>query len=282
MDVNREVIEEFRANAGRVSTAYGGMFKDADLLLLTATGARSGKPHTTPAAYAEDAGRLIIFATNSGQPMAPAWLHNVRHNPAVVVEVGAVKYDAVATEMTGTERDRLYTDQAARVPAFAAYQENTSRVIQVVALTPARVGAATAQLQEIHAGLRKLLNDTLTAVDAYVAGAADVPEPVKTLQQHCLTFCGALQAHHSREDGLFPTLATDFPELKPALDRLSREHGAVSALNEELTTTLKRLTTAPTRELAEEVRADLTRLAADLEAHYSYEEAHLGPALDAA
>lgn len=282
MDVNHEVIEEFRANAGRVTSAYGGMFKDADLLLITTTGARSGKTHTTPAAYAEDAGRLIIFATNSGLPTAPAWLHNVRHNPAVVVEAGGNKYDAIATEITGAERDRLYADQAARIPAFATYRENTARVIQVVALTPARVGAATAQLKEIHAGLREQLNDTLAAVDAYLAGAGDVPEPMKTLQQHCLTFCGALHAHHSREDGVFPRLAADFPELKPALDQLTREHTIVAALNEELTATLERLTNAPTRELANELRADLTKLAADLEAHYTYEEAHLGPALDAA
>jgi deazaflavin-dependent oxidoreductase (nitroreductase family) len=144
VDPNREIVEEFRANAGRVTTALGGMFRDARLLLLTTTGACSGRPHTTPAAYAEDAGRLIIFASNAGRPQTPAWLHNLRANPTVTVEVGDIRYDAIATEITGAERDRLYDEQAARDPAFATYQQNTSRVIQVVALTPARVGAATA------------------------------------------------------------------------------------------------------------------------------------------
>jgi len=282
VDPNREVIDEFRANTGRVTAALGGMFKDAKLLLLTTTGARSGRPSTTPTAYAEDAGRLIIFATNAGRPQSPDWLHNLRANPTVTVEIGDTRYDAIATEITGAERDRLYDEQATRDPAFAAYQQNTSRVIQVVALTPARVGAATAQLKEIHAGLRKQLADTLTAVDASLAGDGELPESTSELQRHCLSFCGALHAHHTREDGVFPQLAADFPELKPALDRLTREHEAVAALNTRLTETLDQLTTAPSREVAVRLRDDLHHLAAELEAHYTYEEAHLGPALDAA
>jgi deazaflavin-dependent oxidoreductase (nitroreductase family) len=282
VDHHREVVEEFRANAGRVTQALGGMLKDAKLLLLTTTGARSGRPHTTPTVYAEDAGRLIVFASNAGRPQSPAWLHNLRKNPTVTVEVGDLRYDAVATEITGPERDRLYAEQAARDPAFATYQQTTSRVIQVVALTPARVGAATAQLKEIHAGLRQQLADTLAAVDAYLAGDGEAPQPTNELQRHCLSFCGALHAHHSREDGVFPRLAADFPELKPALDRLTREHETVAALNEQLTETLDELTKAPSREVALLLRDELQRLAEELEAHYTYEEAHLGPALDAA
>jgi deazaflavin-dependent oxidoreductase (nitroreductase family) len=282
MDPNGEIIDEFRAHAGRVTEALGGMFKDAKLLLLTTTGARSGRSHTTPTAYAEDAGRLLVFATNAGRPPSPAWLHNLRANPAVTVEVGELRYDAIATEITGAERDRLYDEQAARDPAFAAYQQNTPRVIQVVALTPARAGAATAQLREIHAGLRKQLNDTLAAVDAYLAGDGELPESSSDLQRHCLSFCSTLHAHHTREDGVFPSLAATFPELKPALDRLAREHEAVAALNTQLIETLDQLTTAPSREVAVLLRNDLQRLAEDLEAHYTYEEAHLGPALDAA
>jgi deazaflavin-dependent oxidoreductase (nitroreductase family) len=282
MDPNREVIDEFRGNSGRVPAAFGGMFKDANLLLLTTTGARSGRPSTTPTAFAEDAGRLIIFATNAGRPQSPAWLHNLRANPTVTVEIGDTSYDALATEITGAERDRLYHEQATREPAFAAYQQNTSRVIQVVALTPARVGAATAQLKEIHAGLRQQLDDTLTAVDTYLAGNGQLPESAGELQRHCLSFCGALHAHHARENSVFPRLAADFPELKPALDLLAHEHEAVAALNVQITETLDLLTTAPSREVAVQLRDDLHRLAGDLDEHYAYEEAHLGPALDAA
>jgi deazaflavin-dependent oxidoreductase (nitroreductase family) len=282
VDPNREVIDEFRANSGQVTTALGGMFKDAKLLLLTTTGARSGRPSTNPTAYAEDAGRLIIFASNAGRPQSPAWLHNLRANPAVTVEIGDTRYDAIATEITGAERDRLYAEQAARDPAFAVYQQNTARKIQVVALTPARISAAAAHLKEIHAGLRKQLNDTLAAIDAYLAGNGELPESTNDLRRHCLSFCSALHAHHTREDGAFPTLAANFPELKPTLDRLTREHETVASLNTQLTETLDRLTTAPSPEVAVRLREDIHRLSQDLEAHYTYEEAHLGPALDAA
>ncbi|MGW6281835.1 nitroreductase/quinone reductase family protein [Kribbella sp. NPDC055071] len=280
MDANREVVEEFRTNAGRVTEAFGGAFKDADLILLTTVGARSGRAHTNPTVYARDSGRLIVFASNAGSPTTPAWLHNLRANPAVTVEIGTTRYDAVAEELTGAERDRLYAEQAERDPAFAIYQQNTSRLIQVVALTPARVGAATAQLKEVHAGLRDQLTVTLAAVDAYLDGSAPAPAQLTTLHQHCLSFCSSLQAHHAREDGVFPRLAADFPELKPALDRLAREHTAVAALNQELTATLEQLVADPAQ--AQYLRAALTQLAQDLETHYAYEEVHLGPALDAA
>ncbi|MFI5696090.1 nitroreductase/quinone reductase family protein [Kribbella sp. NPDC051586] len=249
------------------------------LLQLTTTGARSGVPRTVTVAYAEDAGRLLVFASNAGRPRSPAWLHNLRTNPLVTVEVDGTRYDEIAEEITGIERDRLYGRQAERDPAFAAYQASTSRVIQVVALTPAGVGAATAQLKEIHAGLREQLSTTLAAVDAYLSGSGPAPVQLKTLHQHCLSFCGSLHAHHSREDGVFPRLAADFPELKPALDRLTQEHAAVAALNKELTATLDQLIANPAH--AHELRATLAQLTTDLEAHYAYEEAHLGPALDA-
>ena len=244
-DFNSEIIKEFRANEGRV----GGMFEGAPLLLLTTTGARSGRPHTNPAVYAEDAGRLLIFASNNGQPTTPAWLHNLRANPAVTVERGTTRFAAVATEITGPERDRLYAEQSDRDPAFKAYQAATTRTIQVVALVPARVGAATAQLREIHAGLRRQLADLRTAVDAYIDGTGDRPTidgdhpiPVADLRAHCLSFCDALHAHHAREDTVLPRLAEQFPDLAPALNRLQQEHLQVAALNTELTTLVSELT----------------------------------------
>ena len=252
------------------------------VLYLTTTGARSGVPRTVTVAYAEDRGRLLIFASNAGRPQAPAWLHNLRANPNVTVEVDGSRYDAIAQEITGAERDRLYAEQCDRDPAFATYQENTSRVIAVVTLTPTRVGAATAQLKEIHNGLREQLYATLAAVDAYLNGSGPAPTQVKTLHQHCLSFCGSLHAHHSREDGVFPRLATDFPELKPALDRLARDHATVAELNQQLVSTVEQLAAAPTHDQADHLRATLTHLASDLEAHYTYEETHLAPALDAA
>ena len=127
---NQAIIEEFRANGGKV----GGQFEGAPMLLLTTTGAKTGRRLTSPVVYARDGDRLLIFASNAGVPTHPAWYHNLVANPTVTVEVGAETFEARATVVTGEERDRLYAEQAKRMPGFATYQQNTTRVIPVVAL----------------------------------------------------------------------------------------------------------------------------------------------------
>jgi deazaflavin-dependent oxidoreductase (nitroreductase family) len=129
-DWNSGIIEEFRANGGKV----GGPFEGAPLLLLTTTGAKSGKKHTTPVMYLEDGDRVLVFASKAGAPSNPAWYHNLRANPEATVEVGTDTYRVAAEVLEGEERDRLYAKQAAAYPGFAEYQEKTDRVIPVVAL----------------------------------------------------------------------------------------------------------------------------------------------------
>ena len=129
-DWNRQVIEEFRANGGKV----GGMWEGRPLLLLTTTGARSGKRHTTPTMYLPDGDRLLVFASKGGAPTNPDWYHNLLAHPEVTVEVGSETYKATATPLTGEERDRLYARQAELYPQFADYQKKTTRKIPVVAL----------------------------------------------------------------------------------------------------------------------------------------------------
>ena len=123
---NRALIEEFRANGGRLS----GRFANSSLLLLTTTGAKSGQPRTVPLGYVRDGDRLIILAANAGAPAHPDWYHNLRANPLVTVELDAERFQAQASVADGTERDRL----AALIPYFAAQQEKTSRIIPVVIL----------------------------------------------------------------------------------------------------------------------------------------------------
>jgi deazaflavin-dependent oxidoreductase (nitroreductase family) len=134
-DWNKKVIEEFRANDGKLS----GQFDGAPVLLLTTTGARSGNRHTTPMMFLEDDGGLYVFASKAGAPTHPDWYHNLVANPTVTVEVGAETFDAAATPVHGDKRDRVYTEQAARYPGFAEYAEKTTRVIPVVELV--RTGA---------------------------------------------------------------------------------------------------------------------------------------------
>ena len=128
---NAQIIEEFRANEGKV----GGHFEGRTLLLLTTTGAKTGRTHTTPAIYLEDGGRYIVFASNGGAPHNPGWYHNVRANPDVLVEVGTESFPARAAVLEAPERNELFRRQADRDPSFDGYQARMDRMMPVVALT---------------------------------------------------------------------------------------------------------------------------------------------------
>jgi deazaflavin-dependent oxidoreductase (nitroreductase family) len=132
-DFNGKIIEEFRSNGGRV----GGMFEGNPLLLLHHRGARSGTARINPLAYATDAGRYVIFASKGGSPENPAWYHNLIANPHTTIEVGSDEIEVDASEAAGEERDRLFSEQAERIPQFGEYEQQTGgRVIPVVLLTP--------------------------------------------------------------------------------------------------------------------------------------------------
>jgi deazaflavin-dependent oxidoreductase (nitroreductase family) len=131
-DFNTRIIEEFRANAGRV----GGPFEGTTLLLLHTDGARSGTHHTTPVVYLQDGGRYVIVASKAGAPRHPGWYHNLKAHPDLHVEVGDRTIDVTAEELSGDERQRLYDTIVELMPQFGEYQANTSRVIPIIALTP--------------------------------------------------------------------------------------------------------------------------------------------------
>lgn len=130
-DRNRAVIDEFRANAGRVTIHPAG----DHLVLLTTVGAKSGRPHTTPLAYHRDGDRIIVVASKGGAPDNPAWYHNLRKNPNVTVEVGDETFEATATIAEGAERERLYRQQASHFAAFNEYEKRTTRTIPVIILS---------------------------------------------------------------------------------------------------------------------------------------------------
>ena len=129
-DWNRQTIEAFRANGGKV----GGMWEGKPLLLLSTTGAKSGQRRTNPVMYLADGDRLLVFASKRGAPTHPDWYHNLVAHPEVTVEVETETYEATATVLTGEERVRLYAKQAELFPQFGEYQANTSRKIPVIAL----------------------------------------------------------------------------------------------------------------------------------------------------
>ncbi len=130
-DWNRQVIEEFRNNQGRV----GGMFEGAPLLLLHTVGAKSGKPRANPLMYLPDGDRWVVFASKGGAPTNPDWYHNLVANPQISIEVGTDTFEVTATVAQGEERDNLYSRQADLYPQFADYERKTTRKIPVVVLT---------------------------------------------------------------------------------------------------------------------------------------------------
>ena len=131
-DFNAQIIEEFRANEGRV----GEPFEGATLLLLHHVGAKSGKDRINPLVYKPDGDRYVVFASKGGAPTNPDWYHNLKAHPDVRIEVGTDTIGVRAEEATGEDRDRLFRAQAERSPQFAEYESKTERVIPVIVLTP--------------------------------------------------------------------------------------------------------------------------------------------------
>ena len=131
-DWNKKIIEEFRANEGKV----GGNFEGADMLLLHTTGAKTGKVRVNPVLYVRDGDRLAVMASKAGAPTNPDWYHNILANPDVSVEVGSEEIQAHAEIVSEPKRTQLYEKMEAERPGFTDYKKKTSRTIPVVILTP--------------------------------------------------------------------------------------------------------------------------------------------------
>jgi len=136
---NQEVIEEFRAQGGKV----GGFYEGVPLLLLTTRGKRSGKPCTTPLGYQIDGDRLIVIAANISAMKNPDWYYNLLAHPQVLVEIGQETFSASATIVEGEERERYlsrgrgaWDQMRSRWPEFELDEMSaeTTRRIPVIAL----------------------------------------------------------------------------------------------------------------------------------------------------
>ncbi|HWG12925.1 MAG TPA: nitroreductase family deazaflavin-dependent oxidoreductase [Streptosporangiaceae bacterium] len=132
-DWNTSVIDEFRANGGKVSA-----FPANNLLLLHHTGARSGQERVSPLAYLPVDGGYAIFASKAGAPDNPAWYYNLQANPEATVEIGTDAIPVTARVASSEEREPIWTRQKELQPGFAEYEQKTSRQIPVVILEPAR------------------------------------------------------------------------------------------------------------------------------------------------
>ena|SRR6266702_8832768 len=133
-DRNKPIIDEFRANAGKV----GGPFEGKTLLLLHTKGAKSGQERIKPTAYVRDGDRYVVIASKGGAPTNPAWYYNLVANPLVTLEVGTEKFQVHAKVAEEPERTRLYNKMVEMMPGFDEYRKKTTRVIPVIVLTPVK------------------------------------------------------------------------------------------------------------------------------------------------
>ncbi|MFE1334622.1 nitroreductase/quinone reductase family protein [Streptomyces microflavus] len=283
----QSVIDEFRANAGKV----GGPFAGSDLLLLTTTGARTGQPHTTPLGHVRDGDRLLIVGSNLGAPHHPHWYHNLLAHPTVQVELGEEEFPTVAVPAEGPRRDELFARVVAEAPGYAEYQAATDRTLPVVVLelpdpqAPAlEVTSLADKLTEVHTWLRGQLAQVHAETEAHFAaraahrGAGAPPPPGLGLQirQRCLAFCQALEFHHTSEDGhMFPAMEGYHPHLRHVFDRLREEHRTIAAVQSALAELLAGVAIAE----PDRFRGELSRMTEQLTAHLDYEEAEILPLL---
>jgi len=135
-DWNQSIIDEFRANEGRV----GGSFEGAPMILVHHVGRTSGKEYINPLVYLPGEGdddSIYLFASKGGAPENPQWYRNVVAAGQVTVEVGPSTFPVTVTELSGDERDRIYAEQVKRMPGFGEYEQKTEgiRKIPVLRLT---------------------------------------------------------------------------------------------------------------------------------------------------
>jgi deazaflavin-dependent oxidoreductase (nitroreductase family) len=131
-DFNTRMIEEFRANEGRV----GGPWADTTLILIHHIGARSGTERVTPLGCSDQGdGRFAIVASNGGSPAHPDWYYNLKANPKIKVEVGTQTFMVLAEELDGTDRAELWPKLVAEYPTVGEYQASAMRQIPVFILT---------------------------------------------------------------------------------------------------------------------------------------------------
>ena len=268
-DFTEQIIKEFRANDGQV----GGPFADARLLLLTTTGARSGRPHTTVLGYYPDGERVLVVGSAGGGPKHPDWYHNLVADPAVTVETGLFTYPATAVVLRDAERDEIFARLVEADSGWGDYQTRTTRTIPVVALvsqpgppTGGRGSFADA-LKLIHTAFRREL--ALIRKEVATSGAAGLGAQLRV---NCLTMCQGLHHHHTGESGgLFPAVLEQHPELSDEIAVLQSEHDQIAVHLAEL----EKLVAGPEPDLLPEV----DRIVTLLNAHLDREEAALLPFL---
>lgn len=124
-----------RLSGGR--TTLSGLLAGVPTVLVTTTGAKSGRPRSAPLLALPHGDGYLLVASNFGQKHHPAWAHNLRAHPeATLTRDGRARAYAVR-EAHGAEREALYQEAIRIYPGYAAYRARTGgREIPVFVLTP--------------------------------------------------------------------------------------------------------------------------------------------------
>ncbi len=131
-DYNTQIINEFRANGGRV----GGPWAGTTLILIHHIGARSRAERVTPlGCFSQPGGRFVIVASSGGSPSHPNWYYNLKAHPKITVEVGAQRFTVLAGELAGAARAELWPKLVAEYPTVGEHQAKTTRQFPVFLLT---------------------------------------------------------------------------------------------------------------------------------------------------
>ena len=131
-DFNSKIIEEFRANGGKV----GGPFEGGRLLLLHTVGAKSGQERVNPMMYQPIGGSFAVFASKGGAPVNPDWYYNLLAHPRVTAEIGTETVELTARVADDETREPIWAAWKKANPGFAEYESKTTRQIPVILLDP--------------------------------------------------------------------------------------------------------------------------------------------------
>ena len=129
----REQVEQYERSGG----SRGNTMRGLPVVVLTTRGAKTGKIRKTPLMRVEHDGRYAVVASLGGAATHPVWYFNLRADPHVELQDGPTKWDLVARELTGPEKDEWWAHAVAAFPDYATYQTKTDRQIPVFVLEPA-------------------------------------------------------------------------------------------------------------------------------------------------
>jgi deazaflavin-dependent oxidoreductase (nitroreductase family) len=128
----------YRATGGRIAGRFWGL----SILLLTTTGRKSGKTHTTPLCFYPDGANLVVVASNGGLEWFPSWWLNLLGHPQAEVQVGRETRAVVARPATADEHTRLWAEITAIAPGYLEYERRAPRPIPLAILQPVETGVS--------------------------------------------------------------------------------------------------------------------------------------------